>query len=201
MKKLTTVFAIISLLAATSIAQAAVLIDTSFEASEGWAVHTQSSASLWTDDTTWGTFTAYRTAGTPNTYIQSTSGNARSGSYSGGFNSVGQYLELPAKNKPGKFSIYYRSTATTLNAWTVTVQTNDGTTWVSAGNFSAAGTAYQQYSVDVPINEDNQVIRYGMTARTANSCYFDDLMLTDIPEPLFVSLIVAGLILFGRRLA
>ena len=127
--------------------------------------------------------------------------NAHSGSNSIGMNLAADWIQTPAVVNPGTLSFWCR-TSSDPGDWTVIVRTSpDGTNWTDRATIVENGTGgtinNTHYQTNIVLDlTGTYYIRWAMTARTADSIYIDDVVLTPMATPSFVpgyeNLAVAG---------
>ena len=135
------------------------------------------------------------------TFNGSLPANAHSGSNSIGMNAAADWIQTPAVENPGTLSFWCR-TSSDPGDWTVVVRTSpNGTDWTDRATIVENGTGgtinNTHYQTNVVLDlTGTYYIRFAMTARTADSIYIDDVVLTPLGAPSFVSgyenLAVAG---------
>lgn len=160
------------------------LINTQFETADGWVGH---STGTWTQVATDGTWSANGYANGP--------ADTHSGSLKVGFNAAARYLIAPSKNKPGVLTFWTTKSSGTA-AWTVDIQKRiDGGSWSTVSTITNANITYNttpkdsytQITVDINDPSNNVEIQWYMSARSAGSCYIDDVQLTEYEPPAAVN--------------
>lgn len=173
-----------TLTAFTTLGFAVDLINTSFESSEGWATQSYSAApwSQTVNSQVWKGEFESPGAETPNVY--GTTNGGKTGDRRSQFRAVGAYLLFPQVTDPGTLT-FWAAKSGGDNTHTMMVQTSTAETgpWTDQ-------LTYTNNATDMPANEtwyQKQVvlnltgsyyIRIQMTARSGNSAYIDDIVVT-----------------------
>ena len=121
---------------------------------------------------------------THNSAIQYSSGGVTN-SRCVGMNAAGDWILAPACTNPGVVSFYIRTSSDPGN-WTTVVQTSsNGTDWVDHASIVENGTGgtidNTPYQTNIPVNLAGlQYVRWYMSARSADSCYIDNVLITSM---------------------
>lgn len=99
-------------------------------------------------------------------------GNEASGLRKVGFNSSGDWLELPAVTFPERVSFAARLSS--AGASTLQIQYYDGSVWQTAGTATVDGETYRSYGADLLVEAENVPLRIRMSSYD-KSVFLDDL--------------------------
>lgn len=99
-------------------------------------------------------------------------GNEASGLRKVGFNSSGDWLELPAVTFPERVSFAARLSS--AGASTLQIQYHDGSGWQTAGTATVNGETYQSYGADLLVEAEDVPLRIRMSSYD-KSVFLDDL--------------------------
>lgn len=119
---------------------------------------------------------------THNTAVQYAT-NGISGTPCIGMNSAADWIQTPAVTNPGTLSFWVR-TSSDPGSWTVAVQTSpNGSDWTDRATIvenGAGGTISDTYyQTNIALNlTGTYYVRWYMSARSADSCYIDDVLIT-----------------------
>ncbi|HRZ11587.1 MAG TPA: autotransporter-associated beta strand repeat-containing protein [Kiritimatiellia bacterium] len=162
-------------------ASGSAILQTGFEASEGWPI--QGSGEPWDIPITNGLGTGVW-HGTGYVNI----GDPRSGVRKGGMTvaGVGQYFELPARDNPGTLSVYARLSSAGASR-ELAVERWDGAEWTGCGTNTVTSDSYQRYDWDVDWIENGVTLRLVRVGTDGSpGIFLDDLELISA-DPIWLS--------------
>ena len=100
-----------------------------------------------------------------------------------GMNAASDWIQAPAVTNPGTLSFWVR-TSSDPGSWTVAVQTSpNGSDWTDRATIVENGTGgtinNTYYQTNIVLNlTGTYYVRWYMSARSADSCYIDDVLIT-----------------------
>jgi gliding motility-associated-like protein len=155
------------------------ILFTGFENDEGWQNYTTVASGTWTntnDDGDWIGYDMYANGG--DTY---------NGSRKIGFNTLGDWFQLPPVDNPVSMTYYMRLSSAPTGTHEMTIQYFDGTNWVDIQVNIIVSTTYVQITVDLSSISSltGVLLRMFVSQRGNRSFFVDDLLVEGLlpPEP------------------
>jgi gliding motility-associated-like protein len=155
------------------------ILFTGFENSDGWSNQTTVANGTWTMSTPDGDWIGYD--------MYANGGDTYNGSRKIGFNTLGDWFQLPPVDNPVSMTYFMRLSTAPTGTHEMTIQYFDGTNWVDIQANIIVSTTYVQITVDLSAISSltGVLLRMFISERGNRSFFVDDILVEGIlpPEP------------------